>query len=234
MLAAWPDVFAAGGIDAGIPYDCPAATNADVFTCMSPGRVLAADDWGSRVKAAYPGYGGPHPRVTIWQGTQDHVVAPANETELVKQWTSVHGIAATPTASDTVASYPHDVFADASGAVLVERYAITGMDHGFAVDPSHGCGTPSQYLPDEHVCTADLMLRFFGVEAAPPAHDAGRGSLQQEGGSGAAPGVAPQTCAGSTSSCAISPPGSSPSPCALFGVVTGLGALARRRRGAAE
>src|SRR6202023_2917072 len=109
---------------------------------------LAASDWSQRVKAAYPGYGGRYPRVTIWQGTQDTTVATANQQELIKQWTDVHGVSATPTQTDMVDGYPHSTFVDASHVVQVESYAITGMPHGFAIDPAHGCGTASQYLID--------------------------------------------------------------------------------------
>lgn len=172
MLATYPDVFAAGAIDAGIPYDCPSTTNNDVFTCMSPGKTLAASDWGQRVKNAYPGYAGAYPRVTIWQGTQDHTVAVANTTELVKQWTAVHGLSTTPTTSDTVDGYPHSTFADASHIVKVESYAITGMDHGFAVDPAHGCGTAGSYLIDKATCEARHIIDFFGITTAPTS-DAG-------------------------------------------------------------
>lgn len=172
MLATWPDVFAAGAIDAGIPYDCPSTANADVFNCMSPGKTMAAADWAQRVKQAYPGYTGRYPRVSIWQGTQDHTVAVANTTELVKQWTAVHGLTTTPTATDMVDGYPHSVFADASHVVRVESYAITGMDHGFAVDPARGCGTAGAYVIDKGICTARHIVDFFGVTGAAPA-DAG-------------------------------------------------------------
>ena len=172
MLAAYPDVFAAGAIDAGVPYDCPSTVNNDVFQCMSPGKTLTAADWGTKVKNAYPGYGGAYPRVTIWQGTQDTTVATANQTELIKQWTNVHGLAATPTQSDTVDGYPHTTFADANHVVRVESYAITGMAHGVAVDPGHGCGTASQYLIDKGICSARHTIDFFGFTTA-PASDGG-------------------------------------------------------------
>ena len=30
--------------------------------------------------------------MSVWQGSADYTVAPANATELVEQWTNVHGI----------------------------------------------------------------------------------------------------------------------------------------------
>jgi poly(hydroxyalkanoate) depolymerase family esterase len=178
MLAAWPDVFAAGAIDAGVAYDCPSTTNSDVWQCMSPGKTLAASDWGTRVKNAYPGYTGAYPRVTIWQGTQDTTVATANQGELIKQWTNVHGISATPTQTDMIDGYPRQTFAS-NGVVKVESWAITGMPHGFAIDPSHSCGTASQYLIDKQICSARHMIDFFGITTA-PIDDAGTDAIASD------------------------------------------------------
>jgi poly(hydroxyalkanoate) depolymerase family esterase len=189
MLAAWPDVFAAGGIDAGIAYDCPSTSNPDVWTCMNPGKTQTADQWGQAVKAAFPGWAGPWPRVSIWQGTQDYTVGTANEAELVKQWTFVHGLSTTPTSQGTVASYPHSVYADPAGDVLVEEYQITGMAHGMSVDVANGCGTASQYLPDMHICTAAHMLQFFGLVAS-AADDGGAGDAAEADASPAADAAA--------------------------------------------
>jgi poly(hydroxyalkanoate) depolymerase family esterase len=177
MLAAWPDVFSAGAYAAGIPYDCPSTANGDVFNCMSPGKSLSPSDWGDRVRRAFPGYSGPYPRVSIWQGTSDTTVATQNQQELIKQWTNVLGLSLTPTASDTVAGYPHDVYADGAGNVLVESYRITGMAHGVAVDPAGGCGTAGAYVIDKKICQVLYTARFFGIADAspppPPASDAG-------------------------------------------------------------
>ena len=69
MLATYPDVFAAGSVVAGIPYRCspPAATS----TCQYSGVDQTPAQWGDLVRAAYPGYSGPRPRVSIWHGTSD-------------------------------------------------------------------------------------------------------------------------------------------------------------------
>jgi poly(hydroxyalkanoate) depolymerase family esterase len=180
MLAAWPDVFAAGGIGEGVPYDCPSTQNIDVFQCMNPGKTLAAADWGSRAKAAYPGYAGPWPRVSIWEGTQDTTVATSNATQLIAQWTSVHGLAATPSAHDTVDGQAHAVFNDGNGRAMVESYSVSGMAHGFAVDATHGCGTVGQYTPDAHICEALHMIRFFGIGS--PSANVDGGAVSSDGG----------------------------------------------------
>src|SRR5262249_49510873 len=85
VLATYPDVFAAGGLDAAIPSNCPSMQNADVWQCQNPGKTLSASEWGDKVRAAFPSWSGPYPRVSIWQGTQDFIVNTSNTGELVKQ-----------------------------------------------------------------------------------------------------------------------------------------------------
>lgn len=154
MLATYPEMFAGGGVVAGIAYRC-AASMIDAFSCMYPGRNLTPAQLGGLVRAA-SSHTGPWPTVSIWQGSADYTVAPANATELVEQWTDVHGISATPTSRDTVAGYPHAVYS-AGGRTVVETYTITGMGHGQPLDPGTGpgqCGQAGAYLLDVNVCAA--------------------------------------------------------------------------------
>lgn len=154
MLATYPEMFAGGGVVAGIAYRC-AASMIDAFSCMNPGKNNTAAALGDKVRAA-SSHTGPWPTVSVWQGSADYTVAPANATELVEQWTNVHGIPATPTSTDTVAGYPHAMYA-ANGRTVVETYTITGMGHGQPLDPGTGasqCGTAGAYLLDVNICAA--------------------------------------------------------------------------------
>lgn len=153
MLATYPELFAAGGIVAGLPYAC-ATTLIDAFSCMNPGKNLMPAQWGDKVRAAGTG---PWPAVSIWHGTADFTVATANQRELVEQWTNVHGIPATPSATDTVAGYPHAVYRDGSGRTVVETYSITNMGHGQPVDPGTApgqCGHAAAFILDVNLCAA--------------------------------------------------------------------------------
>jgi poly(hydroxyalkanoate) depolymerase family esterase len=155
MLATYPGVFAGGGVVAGLPYRC-ATTMIDAFSCMNPGKNLTPAQWGDRVRAA-SSHTGPWPTVSIWHGTADFTVASANQRELMEQWTNVHGIPATPSASDTVAGYPHAAYRDGGGRTVVETYSITGMGHGQPVDPGAGagqCGRTAAYVLDVNICAA--------------------------------------------------------------------------------
>jgi poly(hydroxyalkanoate) depolymerase family esterase len=157
MLATYPDLFAGGGVVAGIAYRC-AASMIDAFSCMYPGRNLSPTALGDAVRSA-TSHTGPWPTVSVWQGGADYTVAPSNATELVEQWTNVHGIPATPTRRDTVAGYPHAVY-ESGGRAAVETYSITGMGHGQPVDPGTGtaqCGHAGAYVLDVNICAAWYM-----------------------------------------------------------------------------
>ena len=123
MLAAYPDLFAAGAIIAGVPYGC-ASTGGRwhlawqrLWWLMSYGegawaasrcgidrtgyfrqRPVDLDPpaWGSRLGEAGAPAPAAWPRVSLWQGSADRIVHPANLDELVEQWTSAHGIDAVP------------------------------------------------------------------------------------------------------------------------------------------
>src|SRR4051812_13278708 len=64
MLATYPDVFAGGAIIAGLPYNCGTI-------CQYQPQNKTPAQWGDLVRAAYPGFSGPWPRVSIWYGASD-------------------------------------------------------------------------------------------------------------------------------------------------------------------
>ncbi|MEV0096876.1 PHB depolymerase family esterase [Streptomyces sp. NPDC050738] len=165
MAAAYPEVFSGAAVVAGLPFDC-ARSVTDALSCMSPGKDLTPKQWGDKVRAADSGYSGSYPTVSVWQGSQDTTVAPMNMTELVQQWTDVHGTDAAADVSDSVQGYPHKVYQDSAGHPAVESYSITGMSHGQPVDPGTGpaqCGTASQYLPDANICASYQIGQDWGL-----------------------------------------------------------------------
>lgn len=163
MLATYPDMFAGGGVVAGIAYRC-AASMVEAFSCMNPGRNLSPAQLGNLVRAA-SSHTGPWPTVSVWHGSADYTVRPSNMGELVDQWTNVHGIGQTPTRTDTVAGYPHAEYASGS-RVVVETYTVTNMGHGQPVDPGTGdgrCGQAGAYLLDVNVCAAWHLSTGWGL-----------------------------------------------------------------------
>ncbi|MET7730219.1 PHB depolymerase family esterase [Streptomyces sp. NPDC005402] len=168
LLAAYPDVFAGGAIDSGLPAQC-ATTVSAAYTCMysPPDRTPA--QWGDLVRSAAPAGTVSWPRVAIWQGSADTTVRPANATELRDQWTGVWGIGQTPSRTENLSGDTTlTVYDDASGRPAVEVYSVSGMAHGLAVDPGSGaeqCGATGTYYLDT-VCSSYHTARFWGLDGA--------------------------------------------------------------------
>jgi poly(hydroxyalkanoate) depolymerase family esterase len=138
MLATYPDMFTGGGIVAGLPYAC-ATSILDAFSCQAPGKNLTPAQWGNLVRSA-SSYTGPWPSVSIWQGTADFTVAPANARELEEQWTNVGS--------------------------AVDSHLINGMGHGQPVDPGTGdgqCGHATAFVLDVNVCAAWELGEGWGL-----------------------------------------------------------------------
>lgn len=165
MAAAYPDVFRGAAVVAGIPYGC-ARTLLEGLNCMNPGVDRTAQQWGDRVRAAYPSYRGPWPTMSVWHGSQDTTVLPMNMTGIIRQWTNVHGTDAVADTSDTVSGHSHQVFRDSQSQPVVESYSIAGMAHGQPVDPGSGstqCGSTGRYFPDMGICASYWIGRFWGL-----------------------------------------------------------------------
>jgi len=185
MLATYPDRFAAGSIMSGLPYKCAtdltSASNCQQMTASSQKTPQA---WGDLVRGADPGFAGTWPRVQIWQGSSDYTVAPANATELVKQWTDVWGADQTADATDTVSTATRTQFTS-NGIVAVELYTVTGMGHAIAigVDPDGACpATTGAYFSDEKICSTTRAAAFFDLTGAGSGSDPGTGSGSDPGG----------------------------------------------------
>ena len=185
MLAAYPDVFAAGAIIAGLPYGCASTGGNPVLEAYRMWYVwnpyLGAAAWAASrcgISRGVPPFppaphdpdewrqlaleagGADHathgwPNVSIWQGDADRTVYPSNLGELVEQWTALHGIDRKPDQSETGPTYRHDSYADAAGVVQVEAYELPKLGHAVPVDPGT---SPEQcgIAADEHFEDEDV------------------------------------------------------------------------------
>jgi poly(hydroxyalkanoate) depolymerase family esterase len=181
LLAMYPDVFAAGASFSGLPFGC-ANSLATAETCMSAPPSKTAAQWGMLAQAGFPGYAGPYPRLSVWQGSDDTTVSTQNLAALVSQWTDLTGASATPSATNTVAGFPHNEYSNGKG-VQVESYSITSMSHAVAIDPSSSCGTAGTYFIDEKLCAVSYVAQFFGLEGSGSGGGSGSSSGSGSGGS---------------------------------------------------
>ncbi|CAN5904556.1 hypothetical protein BH11MYX3_BH11MYX3_26660 [soil metagenome] len=162
MAATYPERFAGAAIMSGLPYRC-ATSVSGAYSCQSPGVSKTPAEWGDLVRGSHAG---PYPRLQIWHGSSDTTVVPANETELIKQWTNVHAIDDTADETETIGSTTRTAYKAANGAILVEAYKVTGMAHATAVgtDPSGPCtGTAGSYFENKGICSTRRAAAFFGL-----------------------------------------------------------------------
>lgn len=168
MIALWPDVFAGAGILSGIPYHCSNSLSTQAF-CLSPGVDRSPAQWGDLVRNAYV-HSGPYPKVSIWHGSSDFTVLSMNQTELLEQWTNVHGIDTVADRDEDVAGARRREYRDAQGEVLVETYVVSA-GHGTFVDPGRACGQSGLYFLDAGICSAAKLAEFFGLSEPPSVED---------------------------------------------------------------
>jgi poly(hydroxyalkanoate) depolymerase family esterase len=155
MLATYPDLFAAGSVLAGIPYQCSST----------------ADCTGDLVTKAFPGFTGQRPRVQIWHGTADTIVSVSNADGSRKQWTEVLHTGTTPARTEQLKGQTtKSSFTDASGRIEVEDYRLDGMWHWIPIDPGSGASQCGGFGPTTvRICYAYYAAVFFGLTKAVPA-----------------------------------------------------------------
>ncbi|MEU0601810.1 PHB depolymerase family esterase [Streptomyces sp. NPDC006393] len=189
LLADYPDVFAGGAVDSGLPAQC-ATTQSAASGCQYSSQNLTPKQWGDKVRNSYPGYTGPWPRVAIWQGTSDTTVAPVNGTELRDQWTDVWGIGQTASSTQSLTGgTTESIYNDGAGKPAVALFSISGMAHGLAVNPGSGadqCGSTGAYYLN-YICSSYHTAKFWGLD--------GGGS---QGGPGSLPAPSGLTVTGTT------------------------------------
>ncbi|MGQ5638998.1 MULTISPECIES: extracellular catalytic domain type 1 short-chain-length polyhydroxyalkanoate depolymerase [unclassified Streptomyces] len=177
LLADYPDVFAGGAVDSGLPAQC-ATTQSAASGCQYSNQNLTPAQWGDKVRNSDPGYAGPWPRVAIWQGTSDTTVAPVNGTELRDQWTNVWGIGQTASSTQNLTGgTTESIYNDSAGKPAVALFSVSGMAHGLAVNPGSGadqCGSTGTYYLN-YICSSYYTGKFWGLDGS--GGQGGTGSL---------------------------------------------------------
>lgn len=132
LLATCPDLFAAGAIIAGLPYGA-ALGPIGAMKAMAFGPEHSARELGNLVRRLAPRQR-RWPKISIWHGSHDDVVAPANASALVRQWLDIHQLDEAGVVFDEVDGHIRQSWRDGTGTVLVEHYDIDGMAHGVPID----------------------------------------------------------------------------------------------------
>jgi poly(hydroxyalkanoate) depolymerase family esterase len=164
MLANYPELFAAGAIIAGLPFGV-AGTLRDALYEMHHSTARPPEELGDLVRRASQ-HTGPWPRLSVWHGSADRTVHPANADEIVKQWLDLHQLPPAPMSQGVVDGYPREVWWNADGETVVESYTITNMAHGTPLgvaDNDQRYGTGGAFLIEAGISSSFHIAKFFGL-----------------------------------------------------------------------
>jgi poly(hydroxyalkanoate) depolymerase family esterase len=164
MLATYPEVFAGGAIIAGLPFGV-ASNVREALNGMFQSPSRPASELGDLVRNA-SSHKGPWPKLSVWHGSADRTVNPANANEIVKQWLDLHGLPAAPMSEGTVDGYPRQVWWNAEGDTILESYTITDMAHGTPLgiaDNDERYGAQGAFLIEAGISSSYHIANFFGL-----------------------------------------------------------------------
>lgn len=163
MLATHPELFAGGAIIAGLPYGI-ATTVPEAFDRMRGQGLPGADGLQTLLRSASK-HDGPWPTISVWQGTKDHTVVPANAFAVIEQWRGVHE-ADYPPVTERIDGHQRIVWRGADGRDALELYQIGGMGHGTPIDATSGYGKAGPYMLDIGVSSSQHIARSWGLIAS--------------------------------------------------------------------
>jgi poly(hydroxyalkanoate) depolymerase family esterase len=163
LLACHPELFAAGAIFAGLPHGAANSMHS-AFAAMSGGVSRPARQWGDLVRTASP-HAGPWPRIGIWHGGRDNVVAPPNAAALLAQWADLHGVAEALPEERETSGARHLIWRDAAGRAVVEGFSLADLGHGMPIGLA---GTedgrrPGPFMLLAPISAAGHLVRDWGL-----------------------------------------------------------------------
>jgi poly(hydroxyalkanoate) depolymerase family esterase len=164
MLATYPEVFAGGGIIAGLPYGA-ATRMRQVVSAMKRPQPRTAQQWGDLVRSA-SSHTGPRPTVSIWHGTGDQTVAASNAAALLSQWTNVHGVSEEVFGQTSVAGHRRQAWSTRNGDTVLELYLIDGMGHGTPVRRTKAQSKPGgaePFMLDAGISSSLHLAKWWGL-----------------------------------------------------------------------
>ncbi len=166
MLAAYPELFAAGAVIAGLPYGVAIGVG-EAMGAMRHAPLLPAKALGDKVRSAAPAPA-RRPRISIWHGDADSTVTPAAGEALVRQWCAVHAAVQAPSLPTGSPRHSRRTWLGSDGAVAVEAHTIAGLGHGtpIAAGGADGCGAPGPWVLEAGVSSSREIARAWGVDTA--------------------------------------------------------------------
>ncbi|MFZ4122351.1 MAG: alpha/beta hydrolase family esterase [Caulobacterales bacterium] len=163
LLATYPQVFAAGGIVAGMPFGVADSVHS-AWGAMT-GRRASAADLAQLVRLASPQVA-EWPRVSIWHGDADTTVHAANAVDSIRQWVGAHDLAVESGEPETHGRCVKTVWrSPKSGQIVVELNLVQGLGHGVPLSTlsAEPIGTVGPFMLEAGVSAPYEMARFWGL-----------------------------------------------------------------------
>lgn len=182
LLAAAPEVFAGGGIIAGLPFGA-ATTPHEAFRAMREPRPASGPEWGDLVRQA-SAFEGRRPAVSIWHGKADRTVSLANASALEAQWLDVLGLDPAEAAVECIDQHECRSWRDRAGEVRLRRWTIEGLGHGTPISPraaeeERRLGQPSRFMLESTLGSTWMLAHDWGLLAEPASPVRGISTLLQ-------------------------------------------------------
>jgi hypothetical protein len=139
----------------------------EALTGMRGWRARSPQELGDFVRNASQ-HKSKWPKLSVWHGSVDAIVNPANADEIVKQWLDVHDLPAAPMSEGIVNGHPHRVWWNDEGETVLESYTITDMAHGTPLglaDNDNRYGHEGAFLIEAGISSSWLIAKFFGLTA---------------------------------------------------------------------
>jgi poly(hydroxyalkanoate) depolymerase family esterase len=164
LLAAYPDVFTAGAVVAGLPVGSATSPMQALSRMAQAGPQRTPKEWADQVRSVAPkSFAGPWPRLSIWHGDIDTVVVPENAALLATQWRELHGLPETPIRDVTQTGARCRQWGNAA-APAVELWTVPHLPHGYPIQ--EGLGRPSRFVPVASVAATPHIAAFWNLAGA--------------------------------------------------------------------
>jgi poly(hydroxyalkanoate) depolymerase family esterase len=163
MLAAHPELFAAGAIVAGVPFGV-AASVPEAFDRMRGQGLPKPAALAGLIEAASP-HTGPRPRLSVWQGTADQIVDPANAEAIIASWARLSGLPLAPDMRESINGQQRRVWRDPRGDEVLEAWSIAGLGHGTPIASfgPEALGLPGPFMLEAGLSSTRRIAAFWGI-----------------------------------------------------------------------
>lgn len=166
MLATYPDLFAGGAVIAGLPFGVAEGVPQALERMRGQGFPSRPALACKITNAA--DHDGPWPTLSVWHGTADALVVPANAAVIIDQWRDRTGLSNVEGQVDRVDGHRRTTWRDGAGRTAIERYDIDGMGHGTPLSTrgEASCGAAGAHMLEAGICSTSRIAGSWGLTGA--------------------------------------------------------------------